>query len=209
MMIAERQPAVVELSPGLRAEVSTQRWTPAWSVGKPEPAALPRIWSRKPMVAVGGRPVCAELAVVSELALAGWQGVWVSAFGNFLRREWFPVPAFRAIAAAGARPWAAEIFEAVKDTNGGTLAGFFDVFAWREPGEVLFCEVKDGPGRIQASQHRFLGNALRLRPLSEFLIIEMSQPARTSLAARPPDLAGPRAGLSDQSTAYGARVLLI
>jgi hypothetical protein len=54
------------------------------------------------MVAVGSRPVCAELGVVSELALTGWRGVWVSAFGNFLRRDWFPAPAFATLAAAGA-----------------------------------------------------------------------------------------------------------
>ena len=59
-----------------------------------------------------------------------------------------PCPAFRTIARAGAQPWAAEIFDPVKDANGGTLAGFFDVFAWREPGEVLFCEVKAGPDRM-------------------------------------------------------------
>jgi len=161
------------------------------------------------MVAVGGRPACAELAVVSELALAGWHGVWVSAFGNFLRREWFPAPEFRTIAATGAPPWAAEIFDAVKDANGGTLAGFFDVFAWREPGEVLFCEVKVGPDRIEANQRRFLGNALRLRPLSEFLIIEMHQPARTSPAAQPPDQAEPRAGVPDHPAAPGVPELLI
>lgn len=145
---------------------------------------LPGIWSRKPMVAVGGRPVSTELAVVSELALMGWQGVWVSAFGNFLRREWFPAPAFRTIAATGAPQWAAEIFDALKDANGARLAGFFDVFAWREHREVLFCEVKVGRDRIQASQRRFLANALRLRPLSEFVIIEMPQPTGKTRATR-------------------------
>ena len=99
--------------------MSSQRWTPVWWDGEPEPCGLPRIWSRKPMVAVGGRPVCAEVAVVSELALTGWHGVWVSAFGNFLRREWFPAPALRTIAAAGAPAWAAEIFDAVKDRERG------------------------------------------------------------------------------------------
>jgi len=138
------------------------------------------------MVAVGGRPVCAELAVVSELALTGWRGVWVSAFGNCLRRQWFPAPAFRTIAAAGAADWAVDIFDAVKDVNGGRLAGYFDVFAWREPDEVLFCEVKVGRDRIQASQRRFLASALRLRPLSEFMIIEMPQPAGEVHAVRPP-----------------------
>lgn len=138
------------------------------------------------MVDVGGRCMCAELAVVSELALTGWHGVWVSAFGNFLRREWFPAPAFRTIAAAGAARWAAEIFDAVKVANGRRLAGFFDVFAWREPGEVVFCEVKVGRDRIQPNQRQFLANALRLRPLCEFMIIEMPNPAGKVQAATPP-----------------------
>jgi len=89
------------------------------------------------------------------------------------------------MAAAGAARWAAEIFDAVKDANGGTLAGFFDVFAWREPTEVLFCEVKVGPVRIQPSQRQFLAGALRLRPLSEFTIIEMPRPTPKAAAGRP------------------------
>jgi len=110
----------------------------------------------------------------------------VSAFDNKLYREWFPAPAFRTIAAAGAPHWAADIFDAVKDVNGGRLAGFFDVFAWREPDEVLFCEVKVGRDRIQANQRHFLGNALRFRPLGEFMIIEMPRPSGKAPAVRLP-----------------------
>jgi hypothetical protein len=84
---------VLDLPSGQRVAVPTQRWTPAWWDGEPDPPGLPRTWSRKPMVAIAGRPVCAELAVVSELEQTGWQGLWVSAFGNFLRRDWFPAPA--------------------------------------------------------------------------------------------------------------------
>ena len=148
-------------------------------------AGLPRIWARKPMVAVAGQPCCAELAVVAELGAAGWQGAWISAFGGFVRRQRFPEPHFSTIAAAGATPWAAEIFDAVKDANSGTLSGFFDVFAWREPAEVLFCEVKVGPDRIRASQRQFLAHALSLRPLSEFLIIEMPRPGRQPASGQP------------------------
>lgn len=154
MLITPIAPTLVDLPSGDRVAVTAQRWQPEWWAGEPEPAELPRIWARKPMVAVAGRPCCAELAVVAEMRAAGWQGAWVSAFGGFVRRQWFPAPAFGTMAAAGAAAWAAEIFDAVKDANGGTLAGFFDVFAWREPAEVLFCEVKVGPDRIQASQRR-------------------------------------------------------
>jgi len=207
VIIAESRPTVLELPSGLPAAVATQLWTPDWWDGEPDPPGLPVIWSRKPMVAVGGRPVPAELAVISELALTGWQGVWVSAFGNWLRREWFPAPAFRTIAASGAAQWAAEIFAALKEANGGRLAGFFDVFAWREPSEVLLCEVKVGRDRIHPNQRRFLGNALRLRPLSEFMIIEMPQPAgrvpALRLSTRPTALTigttnGPAAGVGGE-----------
>ena len=40
--------------------------------------------------------------------------------------------------------------------------GFFDVFAWREPGQVRFYEVKVGPDRIKPTQLRFVELALRL-----------------------------------------------
>ena len=33
---------------------------------------------------------------------------------------------------------AVEIFDRLRAANGGTLSGFFDVFAWREPGQVGF-----------------------------------------------------------------------
>ena len=59
------------------------------------------------------------------------------------------------------------------------------------------CEVKVGRDRIQASQRRFLVTALRLRPLSEFVIIEMARPAGK---ARAVSLPGPPAAL----TAVGA-----
>ncbi len=44
---------------------------------------------------------CRETQLVGrhcgELEQAGWHGVWVSAFGNMLRRDWFPAAAFGTI----------------------------------------------------------------------------------------------------------------
>jgi len=40
-----------------------------------------------------------------------------------------------------------EIFDCLRAANGGTLSGFFDVFAWREPGRAGFFEAKVGPDR--------------------------------------------------------------
>jgi hypothetical protein len=72
--------------------------------------------------------------------------------------------------------------------NGGTLGGFFDVFAWREPGEVRFDEAKVGPDRIRDTQRMFVEKALRFRRLEEFTIIEITLNRR--LVAAPSFLVG-------------------
>ena len=69
-----------------------------------------------------------------HLRAGGWDGVRVNAFRGELRTQWFPVPAARRLAEVGAPGWAVEIFDCLRAVNGGTLSGFFDVFAWREPG---------------------------------------------------------------------------
>ncbi len=74
MLIEQNASTGLELPSGQPVAVATQLWQPAWWAGPPEPAGLPQIWSRKPMVSVSGRPCCAELAVVAELGTAGWQG---------------------------------------------------------------------------------------------------------------------------------------
>ena len=79
----------------------------------------------------------------------------------------------RTIAETGAPIWLVEIFERLVAGNGGKLGGFFDVFAWRQPGEVRFDDVKVRPNRIGASQCKFLETALRFHPLEEFTLIEV------------------------------------
>jgi hypothetical protein len=142
--------------------------------GRPDPPDLQRPWGIKPKFSVNGQRSCAELAVVDHLRRDGWDGVWVSAFaGSWLRSEWFPAPAFRTLAEAGAPVWAVEIFERLRAANDGKLSGFFDVFAWREPNEVRFLEVK-GPGdRIRPTQLRFAERAMRFHDQDQFMIIEV------------------------------------
>jgi hypothetical protein len=65
-------------------------------------------------------------------------------------------------------------FDRLRTANGGTLGGFFDVFAWREPGQVGFCEAKVGPDGIKATQLRFLEVALRFHRPADFMIIEIA-----------------------------------
>jgi hypothetical protein len=97
----------------------------------------------------------------------------VNSFGRELRAEWFPTAAVRTIAETGAPIWLVEIFERLLAANSGMLGGFFDVFAWRQPGEVRFDDVKVRPNRIGDSQCRFLETALRYHPVEQFTLIEV------------------------------------
>jgi hypothetical protein len=113
--------------------------------------------------------------VVERLRQEGWEGVWVSVFGGWLRREWFPAPAYQTLGEAGAPGWAVWVFEELRVANGGRLSGFFDVFAWRAPGEVRFVEVKVGPHRILPNQRQFLETALRFHRPERFMIVEIAR----------------------------------
>lgn len=166
-------PARFEFADGQLAEIATERWELVLWDGEPDPPELALIWARKPKIAVSGRRSCAELAVVAHLRHEGWHGVWVNAFERRLRTAWFPAPAFATLAAAGAPPWASAIFDRLLAANGGKLSGFFDVFAWRKPGEIRFCEVKTGNDKIRDTQRRFLERALRFHPPTHFTIIQI------------------------------------
>ena len=67
-----------------------------------------------------------------------------------------------------------------------TLGGFFDAFAWREPGQVRFYEAKVGPDRIKPTQRRFIELALRFHRSEQFMIIEVSGPSLRGEAGRRP-----------------------
>ena len=174
MRITERRPTPFSLSQGI-VNIATQRWELERWQGGPDPPELRQIWARKPKFSVNGRRSCAELAVVERLREDGWDGVWVSGFaGNWVRREWFPASGFRSLREAGAPDWADRVFEQLRLANGGKLGGFFDVFAWRPPGDVRFVEVKVGPDRIRASQRAFLQTALRYHRPEQFMIVEVA-----------------------------------
>ena len=91
-------------------------------------------------------------------------------FGGELRAEWFPATAVKTIAETRAPIWLVEIFERLLATKGGKLGGFFDVFAWRQPGEIRFDEVKVRPNRIGLSQRKFLKTVLRFYPSGNSLL---------------------------------------
>ena len=177
MEITELPPTPLVLpAAGELVHIRTQEWALERWDGE-DPPGLSVTWRRKPKFSVNGSRSCAELAIVHHLRAGGWDGVWVNAFRGELRTQWFPAPAARRLAEVGAPVWAVEIFDCLRAANGGTLSGFFDVFAWREPGGAAFFEVKVGPDRIKPTQLRFVEIALRFRRLEDFMIVEVAGPS--------------------------------
>jgi hypothetical protein len=153
-------------------KIATERWTLDPWTGGPDPDDLGQTWASKPAVAVDGRRSCPELAVLARLKLDGWDGVWVNAYRNELRQEWFPAPA---VSIADVAPEAVvALFERLRAANGGRLGGFLDVFAWRDS-RVRFLEVKSGRDKWRESQQRFVDMAVGLgRDPSDLLLVEVT-----------------------------------
>jgi hypothetical protein len=161
MEIIDRPPTRFDL-PGREEPVyiATQRWALEPWEGE-DPPSLAKIWSRKPKFAVNGSRSCAELAIVHHLRNEGWKGVWVNSFGpRELRSEWFPAPAARTLAETGAPAWAVEAFDRPRTANGGTLGAFFDVFAWRKPGQIRRSEGRPRSGQAHPAPVSRAGVAL-------------------------------------------------
>ena len=179
MEITQLSPKMLTLPVGGNTvSIARQLWAlEPWEGDDDEPE-LPGYWAIKGKFSVNGSRSCAELAVLHHLRGSGWDGRWVSAWGNGkLFSDWPPGPGVKSITQAGAPRWAAEIFERLLDANRRSFGGFFDVFVWREPGEVRFYEVKVGEDDINLNQRRFVERALGLdHPLEEFTIIEVPKP---------------------------------
>jgi len=186
MEITELPPTPLVLPAGGElVHIRTQEWAVERWEGEDRPG-LDVPWDRKPKFSVNGSRSCAELAIVHHLRAGGWDGVWVNAFRGELRTQWFPAPAARRLAEVGAPGWAVEIFDCLRAANGGLLSGFFDVFAWREPGQAAFFEAKVGPDRIKPTQLRFVEIALRFHSLDDFMIVEIARPSPQRTPARQP-----------------------
>ena len=70
--------------------------------------------------------------------------------------------------------WTVEVFDHLRAANGGKLDGFFDVFAWRNLGEVRFYEVKTSGDSPRESQRRFVKLALAVgHRLEQFTMIKV------------------------------------
>jgi hypothetical protein len=183
MEITQLPPKMLTLPDGGNTvSIARQLWAlEPWERDDDEPE-LPGYWAIKDLFSVNGSRSCAELAVLHHLRGSGWDGRWVSAWGDgTLFSEWPPGPGVKSITQAGAPRWAAEIFERLLDANPNRrrpFGGFFDVFVWREPGEVRFYEVKVGKkDDINLNQCKFVERALALdHRLEEFTIIEVLKP---------------------------------
>jgi hypothetical protein len=150
MEITELPPTPLVLPvTGELVHMQTQEWALERWEGE-DPPGLAGPWARKPKFSVNGSRSCAELAIVHHLRAGGWDGIWVNAFRGELRTQWFPAPGARRLAEVGAPGWAVDVFECLRTANGGTLSGFFDVFASREPGRAGFFEAKGRAGPDQA-----------------------------------------------------------
>ena len=177
MEITELPPTPLVLpAAGELVHIPTQSWALEGWDGE-DPPGLSVTWARKPKFSVNGGRSCAELAIVHHLRDVGWDGVWVNAYRSELRTQWFPAPAARRLAETGAPGWAVDLFDRLRAPNGGTLSGFFDVFAWREPGRAAFVEAKVGRDWIKPTQLRFVETALRFRSLDDFMIVQIAGPA--------------------------------
>jgi hypothetical protein len=97
----------------------------------------------KPAVVHDGRVLFGELAILRYLEKDQWKGVWVDSFHSHGRKDvlWSGMPPTGV--APAMHPKVSEKFQAIKERNGGELAGFFDVFAWKGEGEEFaFVEYK-------------------------------------------------------------------
>jgi hypothetical protein len=109
----------------------------------------------KPVVVHDGRVLFGELAILRYLEKDQWKGVWVDSFHSHGRKDvlWSGMPPTGVPPALP--PRAAEKFQAIKEKNGRSLSGFFDVFAWKGEGEdFMFVEYKE---RNEAADENELG----------------------------------------------------
>jgi len=178
MRITQLPPMAVELPGGGVVAVAAQRWDLEPWTGPPDPPDVGWSWARKGRFTVSGQRSCAELAIVEHMRGDGWDGVWVNAYLRELRTDWFPAPAVRTLAELGAPDWAAAAFERLRVANGNRLAGFFDVFAWRQPDEFWFAEAKVGNDRLGDNQRKFVELALRFHGPNQFAVIKIPRTRR-------------------------------
>ena len=124
-------------------------------------------YGKKAVLNSKGEPAFAELAILRIFASAGWQGVWVDTYRHKYRTAYFPPNEIKL--AAEQQKLLSSIYD-----KAGTKTGCWDVFCWREGGEILFAESKSqSRDRIRDRQRRWLEAAIQCGlPISSFLMVE-------------------------------------
>ena len=115
----------------------------------------------KPVVVHDGRVLFGELAILRYLEKDQWKGVWVDSFHSRGHKDilWSGMPPTGVAPALPPRP--AEKFSAIKEKNGGSLSGFFDVFAWRDDGDdFMMIEYKSRGDSPNDNELRWISSAI-------------------------------------------------
>lgn len=155
------QPHVLELPSGEVATVATCSLTLRPWTG----ASINDTYGNKPVIDSNGEPLFAELAVLRQLRLDGFDGVWVDSFRGKFRRAMPPNECLLPALASG-------IYDNVVAKN-GRKGGCWDLLTWKGD-EVLFVELKRrGRDAIRENQRKWLDSALSCGlDLKQFLICE-------------------------------------
>jgi hypothetical protein len=135
-----------------------------------------RLWTGKPIrntyggktvLAFGGKPVFAEIAILRSLQKDGWDGVWVD---NYRRKFRIDLP--ERADPVSLPPKAKDISNEIVLVN-HSRNGCWDVFAWKGT-SILFAEAKRlKKDYIRPTQRQWLESALTIGvPVNSFLVVE-------------------------------------
>lgn len=137
--------------------------------------AAPHSYGNKPLVEHHGGGVFAEIAFAGLPRDQGWDAVWASPYGGL---RYFAQQPLKDRSNTSPVPHrVAELLDRIAALNGSgrrpSMAGTFDVVAWRDA-EIHFYELKRlGRDRIRGTQLRWLWAALRVGvPLERLDIVE-------------------------------------
>jgi hypothetical protein len=114
-------------------------------------------FGRKPVLNYKDQPIFAELLILNLLKEKGWDGVWVSSYGNKYLRE---MPRDPRLGQSVDLP--SKCKQRLDDIQrlAGKRGGCFDVLAWRD-GQVIFLEAKrKHHDKIRDTQRRWIEAAI-------------------------------------------------
>ena len=128
-----------------RSRVSFDVWT-----GSP----VKNRYGGRQVLEFGGRPLFPELAVLHALRTDGWDGVWID---GLRQKNWVDLPEASDPVKLPTRP--GRLLRSIVRRN-GSLAGAWEVFAWRRD-EILFARpLRRDSGRMLASHLRWIESCL-------------------------------------------------